>query len=396
VNPRYNKQLMRFRIQGGLVACLSLSWALLGVVAPRTLSAQSSQRATAVSHPIDQATAKQGRVTASPLLSLDDGLTILGAALESRHHADSRFDCSHLIHAIYERAGYPYTYANSGDLYDGVDEFERVTRPQAGDLIVWRGHVGIVISGEQHTFFSALRSGRGVESYDAKYWQKRGRPHFFRYIKGAPTLSASNGTAGLKLTGLRSAGSRQPIAAVAGASDDADDPESPSVPQPVSDLSIPRVQVVNSSRPKPEDVTRALLPTYEAAAQALESRDVFKIPQTVIVFENLTVRKVQLKRDQGWAEIQIDRPASLLGANSGAKKRSERQHWGLVRKSQDSWEMALPPGAIYVSREAAVRILAHQLTALADSDPNGNRDRKVQLTGLLNALLSSQQADSRR
>jgi hypothetical protein len=94
--------------------------------------------------------------------------------------------------------------------------------------------------------------------------------------------------------------------------------------------------------------------------------------------------------------VQVDGPAPILSANPAAKKRSERQHWGLVRKDSDSWELALPPNAIYVSREAAVRILAHQLTVLADADPNGNHDRKVQLAALLNALLSSQQTASRR
>src|SRR5215469_3674587 len=54
------------------------------------------------------------------LLDLDDGLAILGAALESRHKAERRSDCSHLVHSIYEKAGFPYTYAPSSDLYAGV------------------------------------------------------------------------------------------------------------------------------------------------------------------------------------------------------------------------------------------------------------------------------------
>jgi len=65
--------------------------------------------------------------------------------------------------------------------------------PQPGDLVVWRGHVGIVISPVQHSFFSAMRSGRGVEFYDSPYWQGRGQPRFFRYLKSAARnqLSAS-------------------------------------------------------------------------------------------------------------------------------------------------------------------------------------------------------------
>jgi hypothetical protein len=79
-------------------------------------------------------------------------------------------DCSHLVHAIYTRAGFPYRYARSSDLYVGTAEFRRVTRPQPGDLVVWRGHVGIVVNPAQHVFYSAMRSGPATDTYDAPYW----------------------------------------------------------------------------------------------------------------------------------------------------------------------------------------------------------------------------------
>jgi hypothetical protein len=376
---------MQLRIQTGPRLCRAISLLVLGIIAPRLISAQT------IGHTASQA----GRGAASGLLSSDEGLTILAAALESRHHADSRLDCSHLIHAIYERAGFPYTYASSSDLYDGTGDFRRVTRPQTGDLIVWRGHVGIVISGTQHTFFSALRSGRGVESYDSKYWKRRGQPRFFRYVRTTPTLYASNRGAGLKPAELRNAAAREPIAAVAASPDDSNDPEPPSITQLLPEFSVPQVQVVHASRPKPEDVIRALVSAYNAAAQGLEARDLFQLSQSVIVFDDLKVRKVQLKRDQGWAEVEIGQPTPILSVNSTAKKHSERHHWGLVRKDRDSWELALPPNTIYVAREAAVRIVAHQLTTLTDTDPTGNRDRKVQLARLLNTLLNTS-ADVRR
>jgi hypothetical protein len=78
----------------------------------------------------------------SRLLTLSDGLAILGAALDSRRHADFPSDCSHLVHELYGRAGFPYEYASSSDLYRGVDEFRRIASPQPGDLAVWRGHAG--------------------------------------------------------------------------------------------------------------------------------------------------------------------------------------------------------------------------------------------------------------
>ena len=89
------------------------------------------------------------------------------------------------MHAIYGRAGFPYSYAPSSDLYAGTHEFQRVSHPQAGDLVVWRGHAGIVVNPAQHVFFSALRSGFGTDAYNAPYWKQRGRVRFYRYIKSS-------------------------------------------------------------------------------------------------------------------------------------------------------------------------------------------------------------------
>ncbi len=130
---------------------------------------QRASRADASSHE---------SLSQSLLLNPSDGLSVIGAALESRGRGRSKPDCSHLVHTVYGRAGFPYSYVSSSDLYAGVDEFERVTRPQPGDLVVWPGHVGIVVNPSQNTFFSSLRSGVGVESYSASYWKARGVPRF--------------------------------------------------------------------------------------------------------------------------------------------------------------------------------------------------------------------------
>src|SRR6266478_9700392 len=157
------------------------------VAAPST--AQESREPTAATYPTAPKTKTIDR-HAKPLvpriLTADEGLAILGAALESRAHPAFESDCSHLVHAIYERAGFPYSYQPSSTLYTGDDEFRRVARPQPGDLVVWPGHVGIAVNPAQRSFFSALRSGLGVDSYDSPYWRQRGRPRFFRYVTGAP------------------------------------------------------------------------------------------------------------------------------------------------------------------------------------------------------------------
>ena len=111
------------------------------------------------------------------VLSPDDGLSVIAAALDAQVKAARQRDCSHLVHAIYLRAGFPYPYASSSDLYDGADDFQRVTRPQPGDLVVWPGHVGIVVNPAQRVFFSRLRSGPGA-SMPSRIGNSADKPDF--------------------------------------------------------------------------------------------------------------------------------------------------------------------------------------------------------------------------
>jgi hypothetical protein len=95
---------------------------------------------------------------------------------------ETELDCSHFVQYLYEQAGLYYGYAPSRTLYEGMEGFKRVAHPKTGDLIVWRGHVGIVVDPEETTFLSALRSGVKVASYQSHYWQRRGKPRFLRYV----------------------------------------------------------------------------------------------------------------------------------------------------------------------------------------------------------------------
>jgi hypothetical protein len=117
-------------------------------------------------------------------LSEDDRLSLLAAALDTRIRSTEP-DCSHLVHAIYEQAGFTYSYAPSSELYAGVDGFQRVKKPEPGDLVVWRGHAGIVIKPSQHIFFSVLSTGPGIDDYTTSYWKHRGKPRFYRYVKSS-------------------------------------------------------------------------------------------------------------------------------------------------------------------------------------------------------------------
>jgi len=118
---------------------------------------------------------------ASRPITLREGESIVNAAWERQRQTASKPDCSHLVHEVYSLAGYPYPYADSFDLYIGTQGFLRVVKPQPGDLIVWRGHVGIVVDPGEHSFYSSVTSGLRTEFYDAPEWRARGPARFYRY-----------------------------------------------------------------------------------------------------------------------------------------------------------------------------------------------------------------------
>lgn len=378
-NGRY-KGMMRFH---GLIAGWVLLWAACVPWA-------GSQAVESSVHRIARP-ATHAKVSGGPqLLGKDDGLAILGAALESRHKVERRSDCSHLVHAIYEKAGYPYKYEPSTDLYVGVDAFHRVMEPQPGDLIVWPGHAGIVVNPAQHTFYSALRSGFGVEPYNSVYWKGRGRPHFFRYVKVAfaPVVAAASRTASLKPVGghpssielipASAIGELAEVSADAHAEATESVPMSPPIPAPVS---------VKSARPKINEVNAALTDQFRTTAEALQARDMLTVSPPLVVFDRIEVKKVQLKGDKGWAEVSVRSAVSLVDSNAKSKNIADVQRWTMRRVSTNGWEIVPPTNAVYVPREAAVRLLAHQLAALTDANSQATIEQKAQLAHWLDTLL---------
>ena len=120
------------------------------------------------------------------LLSLKEGRTIVQEMSWADDEEGLSPDCSHLVHKLYEQAGHPYPYASSLDLYRGTGPFLRVRYAHPGDLVVWRGHVGIVVNPREHSFFSTTSTGARTENYRSAYWRGRGYPHFFRYLTKSP------------------------------------------------------------------------------------------------------------------------------------------------------------------------------------------------------------------
>jgi hypothetical protein len=369
-----------------------LVFSMLGTLLPAASTAQSRETSTAA---YSQASKSQASKSvdrhASPalrILTSEEGLAVLSAALESRGNADTEADCSHLVHAIYERAGFPYSYESSSTLYAGSNDFRRVLHPQPGDLVVWPGHVGIAVSPAQHSFFSALRTGLGVDSYDSEYWRERGRPRFLRYVTDTPArnrVAASVQDGDLKAPA--SSAARPPSTRTVSFGST----EQPRLRADSSRnlLPAPRGKMFQSQHPTPNQITDALEQLVDESGAALRGEDLLNRSDAFIVFDQFSVERVHLQRDRGWAEVLLTGVVRIPREKTNAAKRSERQRWQLVRQDSKTWELTAPAGASCVPGDIAIRTLAHQLAALTDENAEQpvNPDEKVQLSRLLNALL---------
>jgi hypothetical protein len=317
-----------------------------------------------------------GIPTQSLLLSSTEGLSVIETALESRNGGLSRLDCSHLVHTIYDRAGFPYPYASSSDLYAGVEEFRVVTHPHSGDLVVWPGHVGIVVNPSNTTFLSALRSGVGVESYSSSYWKDRGKPRFYRYVKVTERSSKNNasGTANLTRTGLDAAANTDPKY---------------SVEANLEDDKSSRVLIIDSAKPQTSDIANAVLQSLSIDPEGLREADVFKLTRPLIVFSQFEVRAIKIHGHPGHVEVRITALLSLEGGKVNLKQWQQVQTWPIQKRDRKRWELLLPQDAIYIPKETAVRVLAHQLSMMADADSElANRRQKSQLAQMLSIILT--------
>ena len=330
-------------------------------------------------------------------LSLTEGRAIVQKMIWVDDEEGLSPDCSHLVHTLYEQAGYPYTYANSLELYSGAIPFVRVRAAHPGDLIVWRGHVGIVINPKDHSFFGSTSSGTRIEHYDTAYWRARGYARFFRYVTSNPA-PAKNGAGAMSVMNLppeqppkaeASRGSTAnrpglqevktaPTAAskargelTAAAHTEAASPNathSEATPSSAAHLEA-GLQVplrTGGKQPKAADVTSALRAANLDAGEILRTGDLWQMERPVVVYRELQVGTVEVKGKRGTAKVQVETVATLSAKRMEAQQGRE-EHQLELQQTKKGWMMTLTNQNAYVPRDAALRILAGRLALLTQA-----------------------------
>jgi hypothetical protein len=333
-------------------------------------------------------------VPAVRLVSAEQGRKIAASALGQDELDHATQDCSHLVHQIYSIAGYEYAYASSFDLYAGHGSFRRVRHTQAGDLITWPGHVGIVLDPRQHSFYSLVRSGLQTENYLGPYWRSRGTPRFYRYIlsRGPGVITAKatrpappsadgsmrrSSVAKTEEAAMRSKVNAEPVM-----------PENPMVAE-----SIPSMILLTSEQRSPTEAEAfdGICELGDAAARILRTVQPLTAKTPVVIVDDFRIERLETKRDKGWAHLQIDSHVRIAGDGVDFKHKHEKVRWEL-RHDASGWVAIAPAERAYVGRDAAVRALAAQLAEMAQSEAAAHHDEMVigqeaRIANLLSALL---------
>jgi hypothetical protein len=355
------------------------------------------------------ATRPQESGSAGRLVTAQEGRRIAAAALGQDEPLRASQDCSHLVHQIYSVAGYEYSYASSFDLYAGHGNFRRVRHAQAGDLITWPGHVGIVLDPRRHSFYSLVRSGLQAEDYLGPYWRSRGTPRFYRYIVDfGADVETAKATPSIPSSGNHSSRRSNSMTTEVRAEAEKANPQQPNqeasmrakvIAAPLVPASLTVAEPIPSKilitpeqrRPTEAEALDGISELGNAAANGLRSAQPRNVKTPIVIFDELHIERVETKRDKGWAHLQIDSHVRITGEGADFKRRREKVRWEL-RRDASGWLAIAPAERTYVGRDAAVRVLAAQLAEMAQSEAAAQHDETVigqeaRIANLLSALL---------
>lgn len=359
------------------------------------------------------------------LVSAEQGQAVADFALQSGRRVRPKPDCSHLVHLLYARAGLIYPYEDSRVLYRGVDDFERVKKPQPGDLVVWLGHVGIVLSPEEKTFLSSVRSGIITESWSAPHWLRRGRPRFFRYRIGPSANLAllaaimSDGPAArnedTQTAGVRNNDAGNDDSVIDNTPRDADARPSrtrrdASLPRgsasleedaprdsATSDLPGDSTSFVAMLRqrhtPSKREVLEAIIGSSKARAQELIAGRTLDFEHPISVFERGEISKIKMRHESGSVTIKLNEVVSQEDGRVLAARTIERE-LSLSRRHDGTWIISDPRRRTYLPQDQALGVFEYQAEILLRRAPNSSATRAVVKT--LDRLYDQQLGASQR
>ena len=309
------------------------------------------------------------------LLTWSEGVQVIEVAWKNLSKFDSEIDCSHLVNQIYDLAGVHYDYATSNQLYDGVDAFERVRTPQPADLIVWPGHVGLVVNPQEHSFYSSLNSGLKIDSYDAPVWQARGPARFYRLVVQNADPTRSTASEVLNARAEDDGTSR--------ARNDQRAPETLVSPKPrlVSRITSDEI-FLKWDRPKKAQAQTALLRAWGSPSE--DRQDKWQETSQVIIVETVKVERISLSRSTGTLLARIKSAARLTPDEIQIHPSTAAVSFRLVR-GQNGWKIENPSGRMYLAGDAAVVAISEHLATIARE--SASREEQAETAALLHSLL---------
>jgi hypothetical protein len=164
---------------------------------------------------------------------------------------------------------------------------------------------------------------------------------------------------------------------------------------PVAPREVPASIVVAEGRKQPtrDEVAEGISELSNAAGNFLRVYDLANVSLPVVIYDQLSVERLEIKRDHGWAHLQVDSTLSVSNGETQLQKRRENVLWEL-RRTESGWEAVAPLDRAYVPRHVAASIFAGQLARLTQNDGGGAHGdailrQEAQLASLLNALLGN-------
>jgi hypothetical protein len=143
--------------------------------------------------------------------------------------------------------------------------------------------------------------------------------------------------------------------------------------------------VTAGAAPTRAEVAQALSELTNGSGRVLRRPNFGQLARPIVIFDELTVERVKVKRNQGSAEVRVKWRLLLDQGKTRKSSRTEKLNWQL-RFNEQGWQVLAIPDRVYVPADVSVQVLADKLAIL--SRDNDERDQQAKLASLLNTMLN--------